>query len=120
MPGTIEMAEASLSMADVDIQTAAAARKTMSTRAFWNSLSYALAGAASTYCCGISVAVVVAIVSIARANVSLIHIIANNSCHGYSSHGLEWKYFGIRSNVLFTATFVFGFSPAIQTQSSRK
>ena len=47
--GTIEMAEVSLSMADVDIQTAATAHKTFSKKSFWNTLSYSLAGAAGMY-----------------------------------------------------------------------
>lgn len=45
----IELAEASMSMADVDIQTAAKAHQTLNSRHFWNSLSYSLAGASSTY-----------------------------------------------------------------------
>lgn len=44
---TIEMATASLSMADVDMQTVAQARQTLNSRHFWNSLSYSLATASS-------------------------------------------------------------------------
>jgi cell division protein FtsB len=44
---TIELATASMSMADVDIETVAQARQTLNSRHFWNSLSFSLAAAST-------------------------------------------------------------------------
>jgi hypothetical protein len=47
MPLSIEMSEASMSMADVDMSTMVAAKKTFSRKSLWDTLSFVLAACAA-------------------------------------------------------------------------
>jgi hypothetical protein len=64
MPLSVEMTEASMSMADVDMSTMVTAKKTFSLKSFWDTLSFTLAA-----CAGIT-----AILAMAWAGSTIVNV----------------------------------------------